>query len=60
VSAAAASEDLVQGLALAKLAAVGALTAKVAKRFALTDAAAALRYAEAGGTGKVILASNAD
>jgi NADPH2:quinone reductase len=46
-------EDLGQVLELLR---EGALTAQVAKRFALTDAAAALRYAEAGGiTGKVIL-----
>jgi NADPH:quinone reductase-like Zn-dependent oxidoreductase len=38
------------------LLAAGAITPQVARRFALTDAAAALRYAETGGiTGKVIL-----
>jgi len=38
------------------LVAQGAITPQVARRFALTDAAAALRYAESGGiTGKVIL-----
>jgi NADPH:quinone reductase-like Zn-dependent oxidoreductase len=46
-------EDLGQVLELLRQ---GELTAQIAKRFALTDAAAALRYAEAGGiTGKVIL-----
>jgi NADPH:quinone reductase-like Zn-dependent oxidoreductase len=46
-------EDLGRVLALL---AEGAITAQVARRFALTDAAAALRYAEAGGlAGKVIL-----
>lgn len=50
-------EDLGWVLALLR---EGALTAQVAKRFALTDAAAALRYAEAGGiTGKVILVPDA-
>ena len=34
----------------------GAITPQIARRFPLTDAAAALRYAEAGGiTGKVVL-----
>ena len=46
-------EDLATVL---ELVARGAVTPQVARRFALTDAAAALRYAEAGGiTGKVIL-----
>ena len=46
-------EDLGQVLALL---AEGALTAQIAKRFPLTDAAEAMRYAESGGiTGKVIL-----
>jgi synaptic vesicle membrane protein VAT-1 len=36
------------------------MTAQVARRFPLTDVAAALRYAEAGGiTGKVILVPEA-
>jgi NADPH2:quinone reductase len=38
------------------LLAAGAITPQIARRFPLTDAAAALRYAEGGGiTGKVIL-----
>jgi NADPH2:quinone reductase len=47
------SEDLANVLGLL---AQGAIAPQVARRFALTDAAAALRYAESGGiTGKVIL-----
>jgi NADPH:quinone reductase-like Zn-dependent oxidoreductase len=42
--------------AVLELLAAGAITPQVARRFPLTDAAAALRYAEAGGiAGKVIL-----
>jgi NADPH:quinone reductase-like Zn-dependent oxidoreductase len=38
----------------------GALTAQIAKRFPLTEAGAAMRYAESGGiTGKVILDAGA-
>jgi NADPH2:quinone reductase len=38
------------------LLAEGAITPQIAREFPLTDAAAALRYAEAGGrTGKVLL-----
>jgi NADPH:quinone reductase-like Zn-dependent oxidoreductase len=46
-------EDLEQVFALL---AAGDITAQVARTFALTDAAAALRYAESGGfTGKVVI-----
>jgi NADPH:quinone reductase-like Zn-dependent oxidoreductase len=39
-----------------ELLAAGAITPQIARRFPLTEAAAALRYAEAGGiAGKVIL-----
>jgi NADPH:quinone reductase-like Zn-dependent oxidoreductase len=42
--------------AVLRLLADGAIAAQVARTFALTDAAAALRFAEAGGiTGKVVL-----
>jgi NADPH:quinone reductase-like Zn-dependent oxidoreductase len=39
----------------------GAITPQIAREFPLTDAAAALRYAEAGGiTGKVLLIPEAN
>jgi NADPH:quinone reductase-like Zn-dependent oxidoreductase len=47
--------------AVLELLAAGAITPQVARRFPLTDAAAALRYAEAGGiAGKVILEPGGD
>jgi NADPH2:quinone reductase len=43
-----------------ELLAAGAITPQVARRFPLTEAAAALRYAESGGiSGKVILTPKA-